>query len=202
MGKGTVLLANDSRRSRARRKTDRGIFYHDVGWAWRTFKSDSGTIPAWVMLSDRIDPRQFSPRTLALAGSIGVALLAVSFLVELRIVLLRPYYGEITGLVRAAWQIAAGLATIGSFLLAIYNARRKEPSPEGPARHFEIKGENHDIDVHLHGFSSSERNNSVDRSENDEQPSGERDRVSDSVQESDATSFQEEGEEEAVDETN
>lgn len=146
------------------------------------------------MLSGRIDPRQFSPRTLALVGLIGIALLAVSFLVELRIVLLRPNYGEITGLVRAAWRIAVGVATIGSFLLATYNVRREEPSSTGPARHFEIKGENHDIDVHLHGFSSSERNNAVDQSENDEQPPGEQARVSDRMQDTDTTPFQGEGE--------
>lgn len=120
------------------------------------------------MFQGRIDPRKLSPRTLVLAGSIGIALLTLSVFVEVRIVVVTPDFGEVTGLVHFVWQISIGLATIGSFLFAIDNARRGESSPEGPARHFEIKGRNHDIDVHLHGIGSSEQEDDENRAENDD----------------------------------
>lgn len=130
------------------------------------------------MSPDRIDPRQYSSRTLTLVGSIGIALLAVSFFLEIRIVVTRPNYGNVTGAVRLGWRIAVGLATLGSFLLAIHNARRADSSTEGPAKRFEIKGANHDIDVHLHGF-SHEVDHAVDGSDDGESPSDRRKPASD-----------------------
>lgn len=121
---------------------------------------------------------------LTLLGFVAFALLAVSFLVEVRIVLTNPNYGDVTGVLQTFWQFLLAAATVGSFLLAIYNALSEEPSSDGPTRTFVIRGENHDIDVHLQGIdrpdpddpSSQGEENSEDESESSTATRGERER--------------------------
>ncbi|WP_436930115.1 hypothetical protein [Halosimplex halobium] len=98
------------------------------------------------------DPRRISPRVLLLGGLVGVALLVASLLVEVRVVVTSPDLGDVTGVLRTLWRTLLAIATLGSFLLAVRNARDDGTSSDSPARTFEIKGENHDIDVHLHGI--------------------------------------------------
>lgn len=117
------------------------------------------------MIENSLDPRQFSSRTLLVVGFVAVVLLATSFLVEVRIIVTDPNYGDVTQVLRASWQVLLGVATLGSFLLAVLNARADDVSTESPARAFEIKGENHDIDFHLHGPEPPERDERSDHEE-------------------------------------
>jgi len=90
-----------------------------------------------------------SPLFFGILGLIALLFLVLSYLIKVRIILESPAYGDVTGVVGAVWSICLGIATIGSFMLAIHNFRRGTDS-DGPATDFSIEGENHDIDVHLH----------------------------------------------------
>lgn len=102
------------------------------------------------MVAHRFDPRRYSPRVLVAVGTVTLAFLALSFVVEIRVVIETPRVGNVTRLIQTFWRVFLGIATIGSFLLAIYNRTTDEHSPRGTARGFEIRGRNHDIDFHVH----------------------------------------------------
>jgi hypothetical protein len=102
-----------------------------------------------MVSSSRFDPRRYSPRFLFVVSVATLELLVVSFLVDVRIVLERPNYGDVTTTVRVLWRVVLGLATLGSFLIGVYNSVSRE-ADGGPTRGFEIKGRNHDIDFHVH----------------------------------------------------
>jgi len=100
------------------------------------------------MLRD-VDFRRYSSRTFALLGGVGLLLLFASVLIEVRIVVDRPHLGDVSAVLGAIWQLSIGLATLGSFLLAGYNHVRSGGPSDGTVRALEIRGRNHDIDVHL-----------------------------------------------------
>lgn len=94
-------------------------------------------------------PRRYSPRTLLVVGTVALLLLVASLLVEVRIILESPEYGDVTGLVQPVWQAVLGLTTIGSFLIGVYTlVTDAEGEPSGPAASVEIKGTGHEIHVH------------------------------------------------------
>lgn len=65
------------------------------------------------------------------------------------------------------------MATLGSFCLGIYNLLADDEHSGGPANTFEIKGDNHDIDLHLHALGTDERSVRPPRSRTDlDDPSG------------------------------
>lgn len=93
---------------------------------------------------------RFYQYTYILVGVVALSLFMLSFLVEVRIIIERPSYGEVTSVASTLWQAILGLTTIGAFILAIYTYRTDVDDSEGPAMGFTIRGQNHDIDVHLH----------------------------------------------------
>jgi len=86
---------------------------------------------------------------LVLLGIGGLLLLSLSFVVEVRIVVESPALGDVTGIVQLLWNVILGIATLGSFALAVYNYQQDTDSCPPPIR-FSVKGRNHDIDFHLH----------------------------------------------------
>ena len=113
------------------------------------------------------DPRRYSPWTLLLVGSLTVILLMVSFFVEIRVLITSPNFGDVTGIVWTILQVLLAAATLGSFCLGIYNLVADDEHSGGPANTFEIKGDNHDIDLHLHGLGLDERSVRPSRSSTD-----------------------------------
>ncbi|WP_136688263.1 hypothetical protein [Halorhabdus amylolytica] len=93
---------------------------------------------------------RYHPHVFALVGGITLTLLILSFLVEVRIIVESPDYGDVTSISSTLWQTILGLTTIGSFVLAVYNYRAEIDNSDGPATEFTIRGRNHDIDFHLH----------------------------------------------------
>lgn len=93
---------------------------------------------------------RYHPFVFVLVGGVALTLLILSFLIEVRIIVESPNYGDITSVIVTLWQAILGLTTIGSFLLAAYNYRAKLDDSEGPATGFTIHGQNHDIDFHFH----------------------------------------------------
>lgn len=109
-----------------------------------------------------LDPRRYRPEVFAAIGIVALFLFLASFLVEVRIIVERPGYGDVTEEVRTVWQSALGIATIGSFLIAFYNISVARPRSESPASGLEIGGRNHDIDVHIYPDSRSDSGEDAD----------------------------------------
>lgn len=99
---------------------------------------------------ERIDLNRFkSPSVFIILGTVGLILFTLSLIVEVRIIFEYPAYGDVTGVVRGLWRLILGIATLGSFALAIHNYRRDDDS-SGPPTQFSVRGRNHDIDFHVH----------------------------------------------------
>jgi hypothetical protein len=113
------------------------------------------------------DPHRYSPWTLLLVGSLTTILLMVSFFVEIRVLITSPNYGDVTGMVRTTLRVLLAVATFGSFCLGIYNLLADDGHSGGPVNTFEIKGDNHDIDLHLHALGTDERTVHHSRSRTD-----------------------------------
>lgn len=130
-----------------------------------------------MLLDSDFPLRKYSPLTLVSLGVIGLVLLAVTYFVKVRIILVHPNYGDVTAIVQGFWRLAVGLATIGSFLLAAHNHTSSTESNSGPATGFSIQGENHDIDVYLNVGEDDEAEGGDRRrreeDESEENPSGE-----------------------------
>lgn len=94
--------------------------------------------------------RRRSPTVPLLVGGISLLLFAASFVVDVRIIFERPNYGDVTAIVELIWRAVLGVATLGSFLLEIYNFRSKAESADDSITGLEIGGMNHDIDFHVH----------------------------------------------------
>lgn len=63
-----------------------------------------------------------------------------------------------TGVVRALWRGTLAVATLGSFLLALYDTRVDTDDTDGPEQRFSVAGEHNDVDLHLHfGSDGAER---------------------------------------------
>lgn len=90
-----------------------------------------------------------SPSVLITLGTVGLILFILSLVVEVRIIFEYPAYGDVTGVVRGLWSLILGIATLGSFALAVHNYRRDDDS-SGPPTQFSVRGRNHDIDFHVH----------------------------------------------------
>lgn len=103
-----------------------------------------------------------SPSALITLGTVGLILLILSFIVEIRIIFEYPAYGDVTGVVRALWSLILGIATLGSFALAVHNYRRDDDSG-GPSTQFSVRGRNHDIDFHIHIGEPDESNEPAQR---------------------------------------
>lgn len=99
---------------------------------------------------DRVDLNRLkSPSILLILGTVGLILFGISFIVEIRVILEYPAYGEVTNVIRGLWSLILGVATIGSFALAAHSYRRDDDS-SGPPTNFSVRGRNHDIDFHVH----------------------------------------------------
>lgn len=118
-------------------------------------------------MASRLDP---GPRSLSTIGAICLLLLLGSLLVEVQVVIVRPGIGDVTDMVRAAWQLSVGAATVGSFLFAAYrfSSAKRGDSTGG----LDIRGHNHDIDVHLHLGDVANRVRLTDRPRTDVAPEG------------------------------
>lgn len=130
-----------------------------------------------------------SPSVLITLGTVGLILLILSFIVEVRIIFEYPAYGDITGVVRGFWSLILGIATLGSFALAVQNYRRDDDS-RGPSTHFSVRGRNHDIDFHVHFGEPDESSEPAQQEEESEEDDEEPD--PDSVPESEETGDSEE----------
>jgi len=133
-------------------------------------------------MGERVDLNRLkSPTTLLALGIGGVILLVIGLVIEVRIIVENPAYGDVTDVVRGIWNLSIALATLGSFVLAVYNYRRDDDT-DGPPTQFSVRGENHDIDFHLHMGESNASSESVHQHDDDtadEGPEGESEPVSD-----------------------
>jgi hypothetical protein len=102
------------------------------------------------MVREIVQPKSYSSKRLATIGTITLLLLVFTTVVQIRIVLERPNYGDVTDTFWTIWQGVLVVATVGSFLIAIHNTFRNNAESDGAAARFQIGGENHDIDVHFH----------------------------------------------------
>lgn len=107
--------------------------------------------------------RRISPELFAVIGLGALLLLVGSFFVDVRIVVERPHLGDVSHLVGIAWQTTLAGATLGSFLLAYRNYAAETRSSDGTPLDFEIRGQDHDIDVHLHIASLFDTDDDSDR---------------------------------------
>lgn len=139
---------------------------------------------------ERLDlNRPKSPSVLITLGTVGLILFILSLVVEVRIIFEYPAYGDVTGVVRGLWSLILGIATLGSFALAVHNYRRDDDS-SGPPTQFSVRGRNHDIDFHVHIGEPDESSEPPQRreegEEDDEEPR------SDSASEDEETAASEE----------
>lgn len=123
---------------------------------------------------ERLDLNRLkSPSVLITLGTVGLILLILSFIVEVRIIFEYPAFGDITGVVRVLWNLILAIATLGSFALAVHNYRRDDDS-SGPSTRFSVRGRNHDIDFHVHigepDESSEPAQHQEEGEEDDEEP--------------------------------
>jgi fluoride ion exporter CrcB/FEX len=103
------------------------------------------------MDSSELSYRRYFPLGLLLVGLVALFLFGVSYFVEIRIIVEKPRYGDVTGIVRTFWRAILGVTTIGSFLLGVYALVGDEEESDGPPTKVEIKGTGHDIDVYPSG---------------------------------------------------
>ncbi|WP_152424477.1 MULTISPECIES: hypothetical protein [Halococcus] len=83
-------------------------------------------------------------------GVVALVLFSASYLVDVRIIVENPNYGDVTAGVRTLWRVILGITTVGSFAIGIYNLTTDGNGDSGPSTGFKIEGEGHDVDVHLH----------------------------------------------------
>lgn len=121
---------------------------------------------------DDIDPRRYSLRTVSLVGIIALLLFCASYLVDVRIVVESPNYGDVTAGVAALWRLVLGVTTVGSFAIGIYSLVADDDESDGPAMGFEIKGEDHDIDIYLQLPDEEAANEDETAADEDESGSG------------------------------
>lgn len=93
--------------------------------------------------------RRISSRPFVLLGFSALVLLLLSVLIDVRIIVERPNLGDVSAAVGAIWRLFLGLATLGSFALAAQDVIETDQPEGGTVRDLEIRGRNHDIDVHL-----------------------------------------------------
>lgn len=93
---------------------------------------------------DRFDPRG----RVVLVGVLALLLFVASYVVEVRIVLVNPAYGDVTSAVRLLWRAVLGVTTVGSFLLGVRELFGGKDGSDGPATRVEIGGTGHEIDVY------------------------------------------------------
>jgi hypothetical protein len=91
--------------------------------------------------------RNLSPTLLLLGGVLTALLLVVSHtLIDVRIVVLRPNVGTVTSLVTGLWEATLGIATLGSFGLAVWNHISDSGHDSGPTQEISIS-ENDEVIV-------------------------------------------------------
>lgn len=142
-------------------------------------------------MAERLDLNRLkSPSALITFGAVGLSLLILGFIIEVRIIFEHPAYGDVTGIVQGLWRLILGIATLGSFSLAVHNYRRDDDST-GPSTQFSVRGRDHDIDFHVHIGGPTESRGSAQQQEegevDDEEP------LPDSTSEDDETDISEEG---------
>ncbi|WP_135823947.1 hypothetical protein [Halorussus ruber] len=98
-----------------------------------------------------IDDRRYFPMLLLFVGLLAFVLFGASYFVEVRIIVEKPRYGDVTETIRALWRAILGATTIGSFLVGVYALHKDDDSASGPPTKVEIKGTGHDIDVYPNG---------------------------------------------------
>lgn len=92
-----------------------------------------------------VDIGDYSPTVLVASGVAGLILLVATAVIEIRIIVEQPALGDVTTLVEAAVRVGLGVATLGSFLLALNNYLSEAPETGGPERTIVIQGRDHDI---------------------------------------------------------
>lgn len=103
-----------------------------------------------MRFSRLVHGRQIHPFIFVLVGGVALTLFVLSLLIEVRVIVENPNYGDVTALLSTLIQAILGLTTVGSFLLAVYNYRADGGDGDGTGTRFTIRGRHHDIDVHLH----------------------------------------------------
>jgi hypothetical protein len=98
-----------------------------------------------------IDDERYFPMLLLFVGLLAFVLFGASYFVEVRIIVEKPRYGDVTETVRALWRAILGATTIGSFLVGVYTLLEDNGRASGPPTRVEIKGTGHDIDVYPNG---------------------------------------------------
>lgn len=115
--------------------------------------------------------RRYFPAVLLLVSLVALFLLGASYVVEIRIIVEEPQFGDVTEIVWTLWRAILGVTTIGSFLIGVYALVGDEDDSDGLPTKVEIKGTGHDIDVYPSG-SASGRDDGGDEEPADETRSG------------------------------
>jgi hypothetical protein len=77
-------------------------------------------------------------------------LVGIAFMLEVRITVLEPDIGDVSGLVGAIGTTLATFAGLASFAIGIYNQVTEEsPKTDGPERRFEFAGENNEFNLYF-----------------------------------------------------
>lgn len=97
---------------------------------------------------DRFDLRDRPSWWAVLVGILALLLFGASYVVDVRVVVVDPDYGDVTSAVRLLWRAILGVTTIGSFLLGIRELVGGDDGPDGPATRVEIGGTGHEINVY------------------------------------------------------
>lgn len=95
--------------------------------------------------------RQYFPTALLFGSLVGLFLLGASYVVEVRIIVEEPRYGDVTTLARTLWRAVLGITTVGSFLIGVYTLVSDGDDSKGLPTKVEIKGTGHDINVYPSG---------------------------------------------------
>ena len=88
--------------------------------------------------------RRVSPLALLTIGVVAVGLLLAARLVAVRVVVVHPPLGDVSGTVGTVWDVSLGVATFGSFALAVSNYRR--PRDNDTEDQTIVSGDNNDVD--------------------------------------------------------
>jgi hypothetical protein len=77
-------------------------------------------------------------------------LVGIAFILEVRIIVLEPQIGDVSGLVGAIGTTLATFAGLASFAIGIYNQVTEESAKtDGPERRFEFAGENNEFNLYF-----------------------------------------------------
>jgi len=115
-----------------------------------------------------LDLRRYSRTTIAVVGFSAITLIVLTYIVEVRIILESPNYGDVTGVVKSLFRIVSfGIGLVAS-LSTIYNTFSDKKGSQGLDTGFTIEGGNNDFHFHM-GLPESERDDAEQPESNEQE---------------------------------